>query len=560
MIYTLPVTVLIALWPSPAAFPQFQFVENAKERGIIFLQRNGSLEKEYIVEAKGAGVAVADVNGDGWDDIYLVNGAPLQGGGPDPLPRNQLFINQRDGTFQDGTDASGLGDTGFGTGAYFADVDNDGDLDCYLTNYGPNQLYINDGQGHFSAVPGAGGAQNPGWSTGAAFADINGDGFLDLYVANYAVFSTEIAERKGKMAPFHGRVAFIGPSAYEPADDNLFLNDGHGRFIDVSKERGIQACPPGRGFTVLFSDLDDDGDLDIYVANDTNANHLFENDGKGFFEDIALLANAGLDENGEEQGGMGAAVCDVDGDLDLDIAVANYQDEYNILYRNDGRLQFTDASFVSGIAQGTRPYVSFGLLLEDLNNDSWNDMFVATGHVYPITDQLLDIFLGYAQTSLLFQNQGKGKFKNVSGQYGPAASLKKVSRGCASADFDRDGDLDIIINNLDSTPLFLENQSPGGNWLELRIQDERGMPAYGARVQLKSESRTQIAELYSSASFLSQSSAALHFGLGKDQHIKSIQVRWPDGTQREFKDIPINRQAIVRKNGGEVEYAESSGK
>lgn len=560
MIYTLPVTVLIALWPSPAAFPQFYFVENAKERGIDFLQRNGSLEKEYIVEAKGAGVAVADVNGDGWDDIYLVNGAPLQGEGPDPQPRNQLFMNQGDGTFLDGTDASGLGDTGFGTGAYFADVDNDGDLDCYLTNYGPNQLYINDGQGHFTAVPDAGGAQNTGWSTGAAFADINGDGFLDLYVANYAIFSPEIAEKKGKLAPFHGHLAFIGPSSFEPADDNLFLNDGHGRFVDVSKARGIQSCPPGRGFTVLFTDLDDDGDLDIYVANDTTANHLFENDGKGYFEDIALLANAGLDENGEEQGGMGAAVRDVDGDLDLDIAVANYQDEYNILYRNDGRLQFTDASFVSGIAQGTRPYVSFGLLLEDFNNDSWDDMFISTGHVYPITDQLLDLFIGYAQYNLLFYNQGKGRFKNVSEHYGPVSSRKSVSRGCAAADFDRDGDLDIIINNLDSTPLFFENQSPSGNWLEVCVQDERGMPAYGARVQVNGESRSQIVELYSSASFLSQSSAALHFGLGKDQHIKSIQIRWPDGSQKEFKDIPINRRVIMRKNSGEVGYADGSGK
>ncbi|MEW6238246.1 MAG: CRTAC1 family protein [Candidatus Omnitrophota bacterium] len=536
---------LTAIYPL-GVFAQFQFVETARERGLIFQQVDGSKEKQYIIEAKGAGVAAADVNGDGWDDIYLINGASLYHPPGENAPRNQLFLNQGDGTFKDATDASGLGDTGFGAGGYFADVDNDGDLDCYLTNYGPNQLYLNEGQGHFSRAPNAGGAQNEGWSTGAAFADVNGDGYLDLYVGQYAEFSVEIANRKGKLAPFHGKMAFIGPSSYEPAPDNLFLNRGDGTFIDVTKERGINAIECGRAFTVTFSDLDNDGDLDIYVANDTTYNHLYENDGKGFFTDISLLAGVGLSESGEEQGGMGVAIKDIDGDLDLDIAVANYQNEYNILYRNDGKMLFSDASFVTGIAEGTTPKVSFGMLLEDFDNDSWPDMHVACGHVYPIADEL-EFLAGYAQGALFFHNQGKGSFIGVSNKAGPASSLKGVSRGSAAGDFDHDGDLDIVVNNLDGTPFLLENRSPRRHWLQIAVQDERGMPAYGARVLLEAKTRKQIAELYSSASFLSQNSAALHFGLGQDEKVDKILIRWPNGKTLEQRDIAADQRIVIRK-------------
>ena len=544
-------TILVVLWAAghvSSAYGQFQFVENAKQRGIDFVQSNSSPQKEYLIEAKGAGVAVADVNADGWDDIYLVNGAPLIPKPTDaPPPRNCLYLNQGDGTFKDGTVESGLGDTGFGTGAFFADVDNDGDLDCYLCNYGPNQLYRNDGKGRFTAVPNAGGAQNEGWSTGAAFADIDADDFLDLFVGHYANFTPQLADRMGKLAPLHGRMAFIGPSAFKPADDNLFLNNGDGTFRDVSRERGINSFAAGRAFTVNFTDVDNDRDLDIYIANDTTSNHLYENNGKGFFEDISLLAGAGLSDDGEEQGGMGVAVRDVDGDLDLDIAVANYQDEYNILYRNDGPLQFTDATYVTGVGKGTRPLVSFGMLLEDFDNDSWPDMCVMAGHVYPLADELANL-KGYAQPNRFLYNQGKGHFVNVSDKIGPAASLKGVSRGSAVGDFDRDGDLDIIVNNLDGVPFFLENQSQCGNWIQIAVQNERGMPAYGARIFLQSETRKQMVELYSSASFLSQNSATIHFGLAQDQSIIQIDIRWPDGTTCVIKNPAINQRLIVIKD------------
>lgn len=530
---------------SSAAFGQFQFIENAEERGIDFKQQNGSLKKNYIVEAKGAGVAVADINGDGWGDIYLVNGADVTGKVDASSPRNQLYLNKGDGTFRNATEASGLGDAGFGTGAFFADIDNDGDLDCYLTNFGPNQLYINNGSGKFNKVENAGGAQNHGWSTGAAFADINGDGLLDLYVGQYAVFTTAIADKKGTLAPFHGHMAFIGPSAYKPADDNLFLNNGDGTFKDVTKERGINSFSAGRAFTITFTDLDNDRDLDIYIANDTTSNHLYENDGQGFFDEVSLIAGVGLSDAGKEQGGMGVAVRDIDGDLDLDIAVANYHKEYNILYRNEGDLQFVDATFITGVGQGTPPKVSFGMLLEDFNNDVWPDVFVSAGHVYPLADEL-KFLNGYAQKNLLMHNKGQGRFVDVSDKIGPASKLTGVSRGCAVGDFDRDGDLDIVINNLDGAPFFLENQSKCGNWIQIAVQNDKAMPAYGARVELDAASGKQVAELYSSHSFLSQNSADIHFGLGDAETISAIRIRWPDGKEKVLENINVNQRLVVR--------------
>ena len=508
-------------------------------------QVNGDEAKKYIVEAKGAGVSVADVNGDGWDDIYLVSGSYLDAEEREALPRNRLFLSEAGQRFRDATDETGLGDTGFGTGAYFADVDSDGDLDCYLTNYGPNQLYRNNGDGRFTVVPNAGGAINDGLSTGAAFADVNGDGFLDLYVSNYAVFSKKLADQNGPFTEFHGQKVFLGPSWYVPAEDNLFLNRGDGTFADVTKERGINGFECGRGFTVHFSDLDDDGDLDIYVANDTTYNHLYRNTGGGFFEDIALLSGSALSDTGEEQGGMGAAVLDVDGDLKLDVLVTNYQGEYNILYKNEGQLQFTDTTLISGFGRGSIPLVCFGLLVQDFDNDSWPDAHVAAGHVYPAADEL-SFFHGYAQANLFYRNLGRARFESVGECTGPE-SPKAVSRGSAVADFDRDGDLDIILNNLDDVPSYLENQTPAGNWLQMAMQDVRGMPAYGARITLVHGNRKQRAELYSSASFLSQSSATLHFGLGTADRVDRITVRWPDGNTVDLENVKANQRLVVKK-------------
>ncbi|MDP8244407.1 MAG: CRTAC1 family protein [Candidatus Hinthialibacter antarcticus] len=524
---------------------EIRFIENAQQRGIDFVQTNGSPQKDYIVEAKGAGVAIADVNHDGWDDIYFVNGALLQPTS-NQRPKNTLYLNNGDGTFRDATASSGLGDAGFGCGAYFADVDNDGDLDCYLTNFGPNQLYLNNGDGTFVRQDNAGGAQNNGWSTGAAFADLNHDGYLDLFVGQYAEFSVTLADKKGKLAPYRGEMMFIGPSGYVPANDNLFFNNGDGTFRDVTRQWGVNEFGAGRAFTSIFSDLDDDGDLDLYVSNDTTTNLLYENTGARF-EEISILAGAGLSESGDEQGGMGLAIRDVNGNGRFDLAIANYQDEYNILYENQGGLQFADAAFSSGIGTGTRDLVSFGMLLEDFDNDGWPDMHISCGHVYPKADTIKHLF-GYAQANLFFHNQGGGRFSEITQQTGPASTLTGVSRGSAAADFDHDGDLDIVINNLDGRPFFFENQSECGNWIQVALQDKRGMPAYGAKILIETEGREQVAELYSSASFLSQSSATLHIGLGESLIIDRMTVRWPDGTQEKKEHISTNQILIWKQS------------
>ncbi len=529
-----------------SADAQFYFVEKAEEKGLRFQQVNGSPEKNYIVEAKGGGVSIADINGDGWDDIYFINGSFLENQKAQPLPTNQLFLNNRDGTFRNATDESGLGDNGFGLGAYFADVNGDGKLDCYLTNFGPNRLYLNRGDGSFESIPNAGGAQDYGFSTGAAFADINGDGFLDLYVGQYAVFSKEITDRLGTTTEYYGKKTFLGPAMFEPANDHLFINKGDGTFREESEKRGINSFQTGRAFTVKFSDLDNDGDLDIYVANDMSCNILYENKGNGYFEDISLFAGAGLSESGLEQSGMGLAISDADGDLDLDIAVANYQDEYNVLYRNEGAMQFLDASLISGVEKGSKPLVCFGLLMEDFDNDSWNDLHFSAGHVYPVADEIPSL-LGYEKINPIYWNKGQGIFVEKNQESGPGCLVKGVSRGSAASDFDQDGDVDILINNLDGKPFYLENRSKIGNWLQIKIQNKLGTPVYGARAIVETKSRKQMKELYSSDSFLSQSSATLHFGLGDESEILRVSIRWPDGETQQVQSPEINQRMIIKK-------------
>ncbi len=537
--------LLLSLWILPnASGAPVSFVERAEEVGLDFQQVNGSPVKEYIVEAKGAGVSVVDINGDGWDDVYLINGSDVHGKKEPNPPQNALFVNNGDGTFRNATEEYGLGDEGFGTGAVFADYDGDGDLDAYLTNYGLNKLYQNNG-GKFTVVPDAGGAQVDGWSTGAAFADFDIDGDLDLYVSNYAYFSPEIAEKKGKMSDFYGKMAFIGPASFEPAPDHLFLNNGDGTFTDVTKERGIEPLTNGRGFTVITSDFDNDSDLDIYITNDSTGNHFYMNDGKGFFEEVSLEYCVSLSDSGKAQGSMGVAATDYDGDLDIDLLVANYDWEQNVLYRNEGDI-FIEVSLETNIGWPSQRRVTFGALLEDFDNDGWPDIHFSTGHVYPVAEELKG-FEGYAQLPLVHLNKRDGSFEDITDRAGPGMKVRGVSRGSALGDFDRDGDLDIVVNNLDGRPFYLENQSTVGNWLQLALVDENNMPAYGSRAIIDFDGRRAIHELRCAASFLSQNTADLHFGLGDAATVDRIEVRWPDGSTQTIENVKANQRLLVQR-------------
>ena len=547
MRHRIPILILLCLplHGYVAEPPLILFDENAVARGITFVQTNGARQKEYIYEAKGAGLAVADVDRDGWDDIYFVNGTDPNHTGDEAPPRNQLYRNRGDGTFEDITEASGLGDTGFGTSAVFADYDGDGDLDCLVANYGPNVLYRNNGAGHFTDVTAESGIGSGVWNTGASFGDLDRDGDLDLYICAYAYCTPEIARKRGKMSGFYGMQAFIGPSSYEPEPDRLLINHS-GVFSDETKQRGINQEGCGRGFTPILTDMDNDGDLDIYVSNDSTPNHLYLNDGHGKFEEMGLLMGVAVDGNGKSQGSMGVAIADYDGNQSLDVFVNNYEHEKSLLYSNEGEFGFDDVGTSSGASSGTVMRVSFGALGEDLDNDMWPDLFIANGHVYPVADEITQCD-GYAQPAQVLRNMGDGKFTDVSESCGPAFQRRSIGRGAAAGDFDRDGDVDIVVGNLDGRPFFFENRSPKRNYFQLALQNERGMPAVGARVWLTAGEFTMVRELYTGNSFLSQNSEVLHFGLGGQEQVDRLKIRWPDGSERTMERLPANQRLVVRK-------------
>jgi hypothetical protein len=535
------------------------FKETAIFHGIDFVETSGSREKRYLFESKGAGVAVADVNGDGWDDIYFLNGGPDPARPNDPVPINCLYRNNGNGTFHDDTHRSGLGVPGYSTAAAFADYDNDGDVDCYVCNHGPNQLFQNDGTGAFTDVTSQSGTGDPRMSTASAFGDVDGDGDLDLFVCNYAHITAAIADRKGTWFNFSGHNAFLGPLSYDAEADVLYINNGNGTFSDETTSRGITPIAEGCGLGALFTDLDDDGDLDLFVGNDAAADCLYINDGTGYFEESALLAGLGLTDSGIALASMGIAAADFDCDNDIDLFVAGFEGEYNSLFQNNGEMNFADVTTLSHCGENSLLLVTFGAVAADFNNDFWPDIFTANGHVYPIVD-LVPQCQGYALPSQLLLNHGKALFTDVSDKAGPDFTQKAVSRGAAVLDFDRDGDVDIIVNNLDGPAQLFENQSTPGNRLQIALQTETGAPAFGARVELTAEGRTQRQELHSSASFLSQNSAVLHFGLGNASH-PQITVHWPDGKIEVFNPAPANCRMILRrqKSGSSIVAQEAFG-
>lgn len=526
-----------------------RFDERAEAAGLEFTQQSGSLKKDYIVEAKGAGVVMVDVNQDGYDDIYLVNARPRNLQPNSEAPANRLYINDQKGGFRDETESSGLGDDGHGLGAAFADIDNDGDMDAYVANFGPNQLYINQGDGRFLPAPGAGGAQCLGMSSGVAFGDVNGDGFLDLYVANYAEFDYAGADAMGTLGRFEGIPVFLGPSSFSPASDRLFINKGDGTFSDESDERGLNTFVVARSFTPALVDFDDDGDLDIFVSGDTTSNILYQNDGNGHFEDVSLIAGVGFNQNGLSQGCMGVAVNDGDGDGDMDIFVVNYQGETNVLYENLGNMTFQDSTIEWGLNQDGFDQVSFGVLWEDFDNDGDPDIHIANGHVYPAADQIPRLE-GYAQRDLFFLNMNRSRYASLSFEEHAFLQQAAVSRGSACGDFDGDGDLDIVINNLDAKPFLLVNQSDSGNWLQLALLNEYGAPAFGATVEVKSGDFVQSRTLLSCSSFLSQSSAVIHFGFDGSDNPVQVKVKWPGGQVQMLDAVRLNQRISIRRNSG----------
>ncbi len=518
------------------------FTDVTRQSGIAF-SHAWSPDKKYILESMSGGVALFDFDKDGFLDVYLVNSPTVATAGDRRSARSELWRNRGDGTFVDVTERAGVGYPGWGMGAVSADFDNDGWADLYVTCYGPDRLYRNNGNGTFSDVTEKAGVSDPRWSTGAAFADYDNDGRLDLFVANYVDVRLDALPEfgRGKFCEFHGIPVQCGPRGLRGSGDSLYRGKGDGTFEDVSAKAGV-ADPEGRfGMGAIWSDFDDDGRADLYVANDTSANFLYRNDGNGTFVDRALVAGTAVSEDGKAQGSMGVAVGDYDRSGRWSIFVTNFSDEYNALYRQEKAFQFTDVSFASRTARAGNPFVGWGTHFLDYDNDGWLDLLIVNGHVYPQVQQARPAGR-YAQPKLLYRNNHDATFTDVSSMAGPALGEPSVGRGSAAGDVDNDGDLDIIINNLDGAPTVLRNDVGNRrNFLAIDLEGRiSNRSAVGAVVTVRAGDLVQRLERRSGDSYLSCSDARLHVGLGTRTKADAVEVRWPSGSVQRFGEVPAN--------------------
>jgi hypothetical protein len=528
---------------APDAFPRF--VDVAANVGITVMNICGGTSKDYIVEANGNGAAFFDYNNDGAMDVLIVNGSTLENykKGGDPIVT--LYKNVG-GTFVDVTRESGLLKRGWGMGVCVGDYNNDGYQDIYITAYGPSTLFRNNGNGTFSDVTASAGAANVHWSTNCAFGDYDRDGHLDLYVANYMTFDEKTVPRRGKdpKCRFLGIDVFCGPQGLQGEPDVLFHNNGNGTFTDVTKSAGIKD-PNYYGFGVVFSDFDNDGWPDIYVANDGNPNLLFHNNRNGTFTEMGVLSGAGLNEAGRAQSGMGVAVGDYDGNGFFDIFVTNFAGDTNTLYRNLGRTLFTDVTSLSGLGEISLQYLGWGTGLEDFNNDGLPDIFVANGHVYPQVDAF-ETGQHYAQRKELYRNTGDGKFQEIARDSADLL-IPKSSRGAAFGDFDNDGNIDVLVINLNDRPSLYHNQGGTPNhWITMRLKGTRSnRDAIGARVEIEAGGKTQVAEVRSGGSYLSNNDMRIHFGLGSASRVERIRIRWPNGNTEELPGLDADQFVTI---------------
>ena len=520
-----------------------QLKDVTKATRIAFKHFDGSSGRRYIMETVSGGLALFDYDGDGDVDIYFLNGAPLPGVKVKRPPRNALYRNDGNWTFTDVTAKAGLGDTGYGLGVAVGDYDNDGDPDIYLNNYGPNVLYRNNGDGTFTDVTkraGVKGAHTVG--AGACFLDMDGDGDLDLYVANYLEFSARTHEKAQTVS---SRAYAVTPRHYRPVPDILYRNNGDGTFTDVSAASGIGAHA-GWGMGMVCADYDNDGDTDIFVANDVSVNFLFQNDGKGTFKEVALVSGVAYDFGGLEQGSMGVDCADYNNDGRLDFYVTTYQNQQTALYKNFGKGTFEDVITMSRAGAGTVSIVSWGNGFVDFDNDGDRDIFVACGHLQDKIETYDDTTT-YHTPNMLKMNTGKGRFVDVSGKCGDGLAVKLSSRGAAFGDLDNDGDIDAVILNSRCEPTILRNDSPRGNhWLQVRLKGTKtNRDGVGARVKVVAGDLTQIAEVHSGRGYQSHYGTRLHFGLGKRNRIDRIEVRWIGGGVDVLKNVAADRLLTI---------------
>ena len=510
-----------------------QFVDVTASAGISFVHSIGDDELSNIVESSGAGCVFFDYDNDGDLDIYLVNGRYLEtvssarGRHLAGQLKNALYRNNGDATFTDVTEKAGVGDTGFGMAAVAADYDNDGDRDLFVTNYGRDSLYLNNGDGTFTDVTQKAGVGSELWSLGASFFDFDRDGLLDLYVGGYLVFDPEYRN-------FYAAEAFPGPLSYRGQKDILYRNKGDGTFEDVTRAAGVYSTK-GRAMGVAACDIDDDGDEDLYVANDGMENYLYRNRGNGTFEEIALRTGTAFGQNGEATSAMGPEFGDFDGDGLIDLLVPDMG--YGCLYRNTGKGFFEEKSAEMGIAAVLGQYTSWSGNFLDYDHDSVLDVFIVNGDAHHLEPE----------EDTLFRGKGGRSFVDVSGASGPAFKLKAVGRGSAAGDLDDDGDLDLLVLNLNGPARLYRNDGGNrGNWIMVRtVGTASNRDGIGARVRVKFGGTTQVRDIRSSSGYLSQGDFRAHFGVGKSQKVDRIEVRWPSGRTSTLDNVKVNQVITV---------------
>ena len=529
-----------------------QFVDVAEEVGVVAQNVSGDSEQTYLVDSMMGGSAFFDYDQDGDLDLYILNGSKVVGFPDQEHPRNTFYRNEH-GKFVDATDEANLGDAGWGMGCAVADYDNDGDLDIYITNYGRNALYANQGDGTFVDVTEYAQVGDERFGTGCAFLDYDGDGYLDLYVANYVDFKHFLQTTPNRSYMWKGLRVHFGPRGMKGSGDILYRNQGDGTFADVTVEARVVDQDKLYGMGVIGGDYDRDGDVDIYVANDTGANFLYQNQGDGTFADIGWMIGAAYGESGEAQGCMGIAYGDYDNDLYQDILVTNFWEQTNTLYHNDRGTFFSDLSFDAGVGKESFQFLAWGTEFFDYDNDGDKDLFVANGHLFPQLDRA-NLGTSYAQTNQLFENLGDGTFVEVSQLAGEGLEIKKVSRGASFGDYDDDGDLDIFVLNINDRPTLLRNDGGNeNNWLMVKtIGTESNRDGIGARIEVRSGGLTQSAEIRSGASYLSHNDLRAHFGLGQREAIDLLVVRWPSGLEERFANLSANRLVVLQEGEGIV--------
>ncbi len=530
------------------------FVDVASAAGLHAPVIYGGVEsKKYILEATGCGCAFLDYDNDGWMDIFLLSGTRLEGAPVDAS--NRLYKNNRDGTFTDVTEKAGLRAADWASAVCIGDYNNDGFEDIFCTYYGQNVLYRNNGDGTFSDVTKAAGLLNeqPRWGAGCSFLDYNRDGNLDLFVSNYVRFSFEHAPVPGENTNcnWKGIPVECGPRGLPTGRHSLYRNNGDGTFTDVSRQAGIAQATQSYGMTVVAADLDEDGWPDIYVACDSTPSLLFMNNRDGTFREEGVLRGVALSDDGTEQAGMGVGIGDYDLDGHLDLFKTHFADDANVLYRNDGKGNFDDVTRTSRVGVETR-YVCWGAGIVDLDNDGHPDLFFVTGNVYPEVERKLPQYANKTPRAV-FRNLGNHTFEELIEVAGPGVADARCSRGCAFGDFDNDGDIDVLIVNLNEPPSLLRNDIRGKqNWIKVKLEGAKSnRSAIGARVLAHYGGKTQAQTVLSQSSFYSCNDPRLHFGLG-GLSSADLDVYWPNGLHENFKHLPANQLITLREGAGLV--------